>query len=99
MTTHRSTRNMRAATQHTAATASESSGQGVAPIVAVAAPQAVMLARIDTLPAILGGVSRSTIWRWVADGKFPPPVYTPSGRPVWKMSDVAQWVDALGQRE
>ena len=33
-------------------------------------------------------VSRSTLWRWVKAGTFPPPVKLSPGVTVWRASDV-----------
>jgi len=33
-------------------------------------------------------VSRATIWRWVANGKFPKPVKLSEGCTRWRLSDV-----------
>lgn len=36
-------------------------------------------------------VSRGSIWRWAADGRFPKPVCLTEGCTRWRASDVAQW--------
>jgi prophage regulatory protein len=36
-------------------------------------------------------VSRSTLQRWVAQGKFPAPVQIGKRRTVWFADDVRQW--------
>lgn len=33
-------------------------------------------------------VSRATIWRWVANGKFPEPIKLSEGCTRWRLSDV-----------
>jgi prophage regulatory protein len=40
------------------------------------------------------GKSRGTIWRWVREGEFPPPlnVGKDGARIVWRESDVAAWL-------
>lgn len=43
-------------------------------------------ARAGLLP-----VSEKTIWNWVKQGKFPPPLKI-SGRTVWRSSDVQKWM-------
>jgi predicted DNA-binding transcriptional regulator AlpA len=37
------------------------------------------------------GVSRPTIWRWAADGRFPKPISLQPGTTRWRMSDVIAW--------
>ena len=38
-------------------------------------------------------VSRSTLWRWVRDGKFPKPVKLGVMTSAWRASDVAAWLE------
>ena len=40
-------------------------------------------------------VSRSTLYKMVAAGKFPPPVRLPNGAPRWREDDVDGWIDGL----
>ena len=43
-------------------------------------------------------VSKSTIWQWVKDGKFPPPIKLSSRCTVWLESDLDNWItNAVGQ--
>ena len=35
--------------------------------------------------------SRATIWRWVAQGKYPKPVKLSPGCTRWRLSDVIEW--------
>jgi len=37
-------------------------------------------------------VSRPTLARWVANGKFPPPEFEISGRSVWLFKSYQQWL-------
>lgn len=37
-------------------------------------------------------VSRVTIWRWVAKGKFPRPLKVSEQRSMWRESDVEAWI-------
>lgn len=37
-------------------------------------------------------VSRSTLWKWVREGKFPPPIKH-SGVTMWRLADVDAWED------
>ncbi|MDD2500654.1 MAG: AlpA family phage regulatory protein [Geobacter sp.] len=41
-------------------------------------------------------VSRSTIWQWVKDGKFPQPLKLGPATTCWRMSDISAHVKALG---
>jgi predicted DNA-binding transcriptional regulator AlpA len=37
----------------------------------------------------------STIRRWVAEGKFPPPIRLSLKRPVWREIDLDRWIAKL----
>ena len=39
-------------------------------------------------------VSRSTIWRWVREGKFPPPVQLGPNVKAWRETDLQNWLDS-----
>jgi len=45
------------------------------------------------LPVVLKvtGLGRSTIYRWIADGSFPPPVRLGPRAVAWRWSDLDQW--------
>jgi predicted DNA-binding transcriptional regulator AlpA len=53
--------------------------------------------RISTLssapnrPGLLP-ISKPTVWRWVAMGKFPPPIKLGPQVTVWDMADVNKWL-------
>ena len=36
-------------------------------------------------------VARSTIWQWVATGKFPPPVKLGERVTAWSVASIEQW--------
>ncbi len=38
-----------------------------------------------------GGISDTTLWRWIRAGRFPAPVYTPGGHRRWLLSDIQAW--------
>ena len=40
-------------------------------------------------------VSRATLWRMVADGRFPAPVKLGPQLRAWRRADVEAWVSAL----
>ena len=45
------------------------------------------------LPVVLKmtGLGRSTIYRWIADGSFPPPVRLGPRAVAWRWSDLDRW--------
>jgi prophage regulatory protein len=47
----------------------------------------------DGIPPMIP-VSRSTIWQWVKDGKFPAPVKLGQATTCWKMSSVQQFIES-----
>jgi len=42
-------------------------------------------------------VSKSTIWTWVQQGKFPSPVKLSSKVTAWRAADVARWETERGR--
>ena len=38
-------------------------------------------------------ISRSTIWRWVREGKFPAPVQLGPNVKAWRETDIQNWLD------
>ena len=57
----------------------------------------INLLSYDDLEA-LGYGSRTTIWRRVNNGKFPPPIDTGSGGKRWRETDVIEWLEAKASR-
>lgn len=49
-----------------------------------------VLARLPTVLKMTG-LGRSTIYRWVADGSFPPPVRLGPRAVAWRWSDLDEW--------
>lgn len=49
-----------------------------------------VLARLPTVLKVTG-LGRSTIYRWVADGSFPPPVRLGPRAVAWRWSDLDEW--------
>jgi len=43
--------------------------------------------------------SRTTLWRWVKEGKFPTPLRLSEAMTVWKAEDVKNWIDQQGKEE
>lgn len=41
-------------------------------------------------------VSRSTLYKLIGAGLFPPPIRLPNGAPRWREDDVDGWIDGLG---
>jgi len=41
------------------------------------------------------GASSTTLWRWIRQGSFPRPKYTPGGRRVWPAEAIAAWEAGL----
>ena len=41
-------------------------------------------------------ISRSTLWRWVNEGKFPKPIKLSEGVTVWRLEDVDAWISSKG---
>jgi predicted DNA-binding transcriptional regulator AlpA len=39
-------------------------------------------------------VTHATIWKWVREGKFPPPIKLSDTVTVWRLEDVRQWVQS-----
>jgi len=52
------------------------------------------------LPAIcsMTDLSRSTIYRLIADGDFPKPVRISKGRVAWRERDLTAWLESRGGR-
>ena len=52
--------------------------------------------RLARLPTVLKltGLGRSTIYRWVADGLFPPPVRLGPRAIAWRWSDLDRWTQS-----
>lgn len=53
-------------------------------------PYLLCLLNINQVRAFVGGKSRSTIYRWIAEGKFPAPVKV-CGSSMWPEESIAEW--------
>ncbi len=42
----------------------------------------------------LTGLSRASIYRWIGDEKFPPPVRVGAMAVRWKESDITAWIQS-----
>lgn len=56
-------------------------------------PPAVAFLRARYVRMLVGGVSESTLWRWVRLGQFPKPKKIGANTVGWRASDVYQWLD------
>ena len=58
--------------------------------------QKAYLPRLERLPTVLRrtGLSRSTVYRLVAEKGFPAPVQLGARSVAWKVSDVSDWIDS-----
>jgi predicted DNA-binding transcriptional regulator AlpA len=56
------------------------------------------LLRIDEVSE-LSTLGKSTINLWVAQGKFPKPIHLSSTLKVWRLIDIACWIDAATKGE
>jgi predicted DNA-binding transcriptional regulator AlpA len=52
----------------------------------------MQIIRVPELQAWLGGVSRSTIFRWVRDKKFPAPIHLGANSIGWLEYQVNSWL-------
>jgi len=57
-------------------------------------PSAASVFVRDTQLAERYGVTRQTIWRWVREERFPPPVRLAPGTVRWRLGDVEAWESA-----
>jgi prophage regulatory protein len=57
---------------------------------------AVTPEKLLRLPTVIErvGVSRSTLWSWVREKRFPPPVRLGLRAVGWRESEVAAWIEA-----
>jgi prophage regulatory protein len=54
-----------------------------------------LLARLPLVLKVTG-LGRSTIYRWIADGTFPPPVRLGPRAVAWRWSDLDRWTQSRG---
>ena len=55
------------------------------------------LIRIAEARRIAGGVSPATIYRWIAQGRFPAPYKPTSHTSFWKRGEIQEWKARLSQ--
>lgn len=56
-----------------------------------------MFLPITEVCRLVGGKSARTIYRWVAEGRFPPPVSTGPNSIAWPESVVRIWIEEKKQ--
>jgi prophage regulatory protein len=64
-----------------------------APPLALAAEPPCVLARLPIVLKVTG-LGRSMIYRWIAEGSFPPPVRLGSRAVAWRWSDLDRWTQS-----
>jgi prophage regulatory protein len=52
-----------------------------------------LLARLPVVLKVTG-LGRSTIYRWIAEGSFPPPVRLGPRAVAWRWSDLDRWTQS-----
>ncbi|UNU72907.1 AlpA family transcriptional regulator [Moraxella nasovis] len=52
------------------------------------------ISRIDKVCKMVG-LSKSTIYGWIKQGKFPKPIKLSTSMSAWRNSDVLAWLDNL----
>ena len=55
--------------------------------------EAVSLLREPIVRKALGGIGKSTLWRWIREGRFPKPVRLGANCVAWRSDDVNQWIN------
>lgn len=54
---------------------------------------AVSLLRETVVRKAVGGIGKSTLWRWIRDGHFPKPVRLGANCVAWRSVDVEEWIN------
>lgn len=54
--------------------------------------------RLPQLCALLGGIGRSTAWRWVKTGRLPPPIKLGPRVSVWRATDIAAFIESQSKQ-
>jgi len=44
-------------------------------------------------------VAKSTIWLWIAQGRFPKPISLSPSIKVWRKTAIDEWIDAFADAE
>lgn len=56
--------------------------------------ESVALLREPVVRETVGGIGRTTLWRWVREGHFPKPVRLGANCVAWRADDVNQWINS-----
>lgn len=54
----------------------------------------VPLLREQVVRNTVGGIGRTTLWRWIREGRFPKPVRLGANCIAWRADDVNQWINS-----
>ena len=55
--------------------------------------EGVALLREPVVRKAVGGIGKTTLWRWVREGRFPKPVRLGANCVAWRSDDVDQWIN------
>lgn len=55
--------------------------------------EGVALLREPVVRETVGGIGRTTLWRWIREGRFPKPVRLGANCIAWRADDVNQWIN------
>lgn len=51
------------------------------------------LVDVPSVCKLLGGVHRSTLHRWIASGRFPPPIKLNAGTARWRVGEIEAFIE------
>ena len=60
----------------------------------VPANSAQRIVKLKELAPFTGGASKATIWRWIAEGRFPKPIKIGPNSSGWVEGEIAAWQQA-----
>lgn len=63
------------------------------------APELDPLLSARDVRELVGNISSSTLWRWVREDGFPPPIRLGANRIAWRQSDLAEWIKTRPRAE
>lgn len=56
--------------------------------------EGIILLREPVVRKNLGGIAKTTLWRWVREGHFPKPVRLGGRCVAWRSDDIDQWINS-----
>lgn len=56
--------------------------------------EVVPLLREQVVRKTVGGIGRTTLWRWVREGRFPKPIRLGANCIAWRADDINQWINS-----